>query len=126
MIAASYTFYDTEVIFEDEVVFYSVLSLQSSIGKFKDSFLFTSIRESQNTAGESSNHLDLYSLTACASGSEFGFDLSPSGVKSNIGCKRCETDFYSTGLTGCQECAFWESFSTENSYKLNVIDKTCQ
>ena len=58
--AASYTFYDTNVIFEDETVFYNVLSVDSTIGKFNDNFLFTSIRDD--------TYLDLYSLTACTSG----------------------------------------------------------
>ena len=118
IIAASYTFYDTEVLFEDEVVFYSVLSVDSTIGKFMDNFLFTSIRDE--------SFLDLYSLTACTSGDEYSFDELTSGVKSNIGCKKCGTDLFSTGFTSCQTCEFWESFSTENSYKLKVIDETCK
>ena len=98
-------------------MFYSVLGVDSTIGKFKDNFIFTSRRDF---------YLDLYSLTVCASGSEYGFDESASGVKSNIGCKRCAADLFSTGFTGCQDCEFWRSFSTDNSYKIKVIDTTCQ
>ena len=72
LIAASYTFYDTDVIFEDEIVVYPIQSIDSTIGKFKDNFLFTSLRDEE--------YVDLYSLTACASGSEFSFDRSNIGV----------------------------------------------
>lgn len=117
--AASYTFYDTNVIFEDETVFYNVLSVDSTIGKFNDNFLFTSIRDE--------TYLDLYSLTACTSGNQYSFDLSEDGaVQSNIGCTKCEDDLFSTGFTGCQECTFWETYTTENTYKKNVIDSTCK
>ena len=60
LIAASYTFYDTEVIFEDEIVVYPIQGISSTIGKFKDNFLFTSLRDEE--------FVDFYSLTACASG----------------------------------------------------------
>ena len=92
-----------------------MLSIDSTIGKFKDNFLFMSLRDENN-------YLDLYSLTACTSGNEFTSDANGS----NIGCKSCEADLYSTGFTGCQDCTFWESFTTENSYKKNVIDSTCK
>ena len=38
----------------------------------------------------------------------------------------CESDLYSTGFSGCQECTFWENFKTENSYKKNIIDSGCE
>ena len=72
LIAASYTFYDTEVIFEDEIVVYPIQGIDSTIGKFKDNFMFTSLRDV--------DYHDFYSLTACASGSEFSFDQTSSGV----------------------------------------------
>ena len=72
LIAASYTFYDTEVIFEDEIVVYPIQGVDSTIGKFKDNFLFTSVRDEE--------FVDFYSLTACASGNEFSFDQTIAGV----------------------------------------------
>ena len=117
--AASYTFYDSDVIFEDEIASYPVAGgIDSTIGKYQDNFIFTSVRDE--------SYIDVYSLTACPSGYEFSFEQSASGVKSLFGCSKCEEDLFSTGFTGCQECSFWERFNTENSYKKNIIDNTCE
>lgn len=81
--------------------------------------MFTSVRDDL--------YLDLYSLTACPSGNEFTFNEASAGsAQSNFGCSKCPTDLFSTGFTGCQECSFWERFNTENTYKINVIDSTCE
>ena len=80
--AASYTKFNSQWLFQDEIKVYDVLGVDSNLGKFNENFLFTSVRDDTS--------MDFYSITACPSANEFSYKASEDGVGfSDFGCAPC-------------------------------------
>ena len=74
--------------------------------------------------------MSFFTLSGCPHGQEQSFTQLPSGAKINYGCSACpsEEKLYSTGFSGCQDCAYWrsdEGAAWISPYKRSVIDLEC-